>query len=163
MDNNMVKRYARYSLLLVTLLLAISCKEDTEERKKHEMRDKETHYIEDFVGYYTYDTNLSKWVIYPSPNVENPFTSGLGDEEGAIIIVENSSLIDEDLKDKEVVVSGNYKGLYYEYSPNNSLDFRIYFYSMSIEMIQPYNESRTRTAINSDSISILKEEYEENL
>lgn len=114
------------------------------------MRDKETHYIEDFVGYYTYDTNLSKWVIYPSPNVENPFTSGLGDEEGAIIIVENSSLIDEDLKDKEVIVSGNYKGLYYEYSPNNSLDFRIYFYSMSIEMIQPYNESRTRTAINSE-------------
>ena len=159
----MVKRYARYSLMLATLLLAISCKEDTEERKKHEMRDKETHYIEDFVGYYTYDTNLSKWVIYPSPNVENPFTSGLGDEEGAIIIVENSSLIDEVLKDKEVIVSGNYKGLYYEYSPNNSLDFRIYFYSMSIDMIQPYNESRTRTAINSDSISILKEEYEENL
>ena len=144
----MNKRFISYILLLVISLLAISCKEETEERKKHEMRDKETHYIDSLVGYFTYDTNLSKWVIYPSPNVENPFTSGLGDEEGAIIIVENSSLIDEDLKDKEVIVSGNYKGLYYEYSPNNSLDFRIYFYSMSIEMIQPYNESRTTKQYN---------------
>lgn len=136
---------------LVTFLIVLSCKEDTEERKKHEMRDKETHYIDELVGYYTYSTYLSKWVIHPSRFIENPFTSDLGDEEGAIIIVENSSLIDEDLKDKEVIVSGSYKGLYYESAPySDPFSGAFYTYSMSIEMIKPYNESRTRNAINSE-------------
>ena len=151
----MIKRYVRYSLLLVTLLLAISCKEDTEEREKHDMWDKETYYIDSLVGYFTYDDDLSKWVIYPSRNHENPFTPRLGNGDGATIIVENSSLIDEDLKDKEVLVSGNYKGLYYEYSPHDPLSGQTYYYSMSIDMIQPYNESRTRTAINSEKFETL--------